>query len=92
MRLKAKIKRLSKTNIIENYIDQEFWDKRQQCDSSIWFYGISTIVGYLKPNPVFTYVFCRYIKLNYQTVLFLTIQFSISQMVPSIAIYNKQYN
>ena len=22
----------------------------------VWFYGISTIVGYLMPNPVFTYV------------------------------------
>ena len=21
----------------------------------IWFYGISTIVGYLMPNPVYTY-------------------------------------
>ena len=21
-----------------------------------WFYGISTIVGYLMPNPVFTYI------------------------------------
>ena len=50
------------------------------------------------PNPVFTYIsniwfvntFCRYIQLNDQTVLFLTIQFSISQqswMVPSIAMY-----
>ena len=23
----------------------------------VWFYGISTIVGYLMPNPVFTYTF-----------------------------------
>ena len=22
----------------------------------VWFYGISTIVGYLMPNPLFTYV------------------------------------
>ena len=22
----------------------------------VWFYGISTIVGYLMPNPVFTYI------------------------------------
>ena len=36
--------------------------------SLIWFYGISIIVGYLMPNPVFTYIlnkwfantFCRY--------------------------------
>ena len=24
--------------------------------SLVWFYGISTIVGYLMSNPVFTYV------------------------------------
>ena len=22
----------------------------------VWFYGISTVVGYLMPNPVFTYI------------------------------------
>ncbi len=22
----------------------------------VWFYGISTIVGYLMPNPVYTYI------------------------------------
>ena len=59
--------------------------------------GISTIVGYLTLNPVFTYLFdiwivntfCRYTQLKDQAVLFLTIQFSISQqsyMVPSIVI------
>ena len=53
----------------------------------VWFYGISTIVGYLMLNPVFTYIwniwfvntFCRYTQLNHQTILFLTIQVSISQ-------------
>ena len=58
----------------------------------IWFglvvlYGISTIVGYLMLNLVFPYIlniwfvniFCRCTQLNDQTVLFLTIQFSISQ-------------
>ena len=48
----------------------------------VWFYGISNIVGYLMPNPVFTFIlniwfvntFCRYTQLNDQTVLF-----SISQ-------------
>ena len=52
----------------------------------VWFYGISTIVGYLMPNTVFTYTlniwfvntFCRYTQLNNQSVLFLTIQFSKS--------------
>ena len=34
----------------------------------VWFYGISTIVGYLMPNP-FLYI---------STVLFQTFQFSIS--------------
>ena len=24
--------------------------------NKVWFYGISTIVGYLMPNPVYTYV------------------------------------
>ena len=71
----------------------------------VWFgfYGKSTIVGYLISNPVFTYIlitwfinlFCRYIQLKDQTVLFLTIQFSIShqnQIVPSVAVYHKQFN
>ena len=51
----------------------------------VWFYGISTIVDYLMPNPDFTRIF------NDQTVIFLTLQFSISkqsQMVPSIAMYH----
>ena len=26
----------------------------------LWFYGISTIVGYLIPNPVYTYILDRY--------------------------------
>ena len=46
----------------------------------VWFYGISTIVGNLIPNPVFIYVLDisfenklgRYTQLNDQTVLFLT--------------------
>ena len=54
----------------------------------IVFYDIlSTIFGYLMPNSVLTYMwnilfidtFCRYTQLNDQTVLFLTIQFSIRQ-------------
>ena len=24
--------------------------------SVVWFYGISTIVGYLMPNPLYTYI------------------------------------
>ena len=51
----------------------------------VWFDGISTIIGYLMPNPVFTYIlsiwfgnaFCRYTQLKDQTVLFITIQFNI---------------
>ena len=23
----------------------------------VWFYGISTIIGYLMPNPLYTYIF-----------------------------------
>ena len=26
----------------------------------IWFYGTSTIVGYLMPNPLYTYILCTY--------------------------------
>ena len=48
----------------------------------VWSGGISTIVGYVMPNPVFTYMlnmwyvnrFCSYTQLNDQTI-----QFSISQ-------------
>ena len=55
----------------------------------VWFYDISTTVGYLMPNPVFTHIlnkwfvntFYRYTQLNDQTVPFLTIQFSLSQYV-----------
>ena len=55
----------------------------------VWFYGISTLVGYLMPNPVYIYIyiyisniwfvntFYRYTQLNYLTVLFLIIQFSM---------------
>ena len=53
----------------------------------VCFFGPSTIVGYLMPNPIFTYIldvwfvntFWRYTQLNDQTVLFLINQFSISQ-------------
>ena len=49
--------------------------------SLVWFDGISTFVGSLMPDPVFTYIlnigflntFCRYTQLNIPTVLFLTI-------------------
>ena len=45
-----------------------FWKLIQLWFSLVWFYGISTIIGYLMPNPVFTYIFsiwlvntlCRY--------------------------------
>ena len=40
----------------------------------VWFYGISTIVGYLMPNPF----------LYNKTVLFQAIQFSISTQFSSI--------
>ena len=37
---------------------------------------------------------CRYAQFNDQTVQFLTIQFSMSQseMVPTVAMYNLQFN
>ena len=45
--------------------------------SLVWFYGISTIVGYLMPNSVFTYVlniwfvntFCRYTESSHKITL-----------------------
>ena len=53
----------------------------------VWFYCISTLAGSLMPIPVFTYILdiqlvnisSRYTQLNDQIVLFLTIQFSLSQ-------------
>ena len=45
----------------------------------VWFYGISTFVGYLTPNPFL----CKL------SVLFQTIQFSMStQFVKNISISN----
>ena len=29
---------------------------KDKLKSLVWFYGISTIVGYLMPNPVYTYI------------------------------------
>ena len=43
----------------------------------VWFYGRSTI--FYISNIWFVNSFCRYTQLNDQTVLFQTIQFSISQ-------------
>ena len=53
----------------------------------VWFYGTSNVIGYLMTNLVFTYIsniwfvntFSRYTQLKGQTVLFLTIQFTIYQ-------------
>ena len=53
-----------------------------------WFYDISTVVGYQMLNPVFTHIlnkpllntFCGYRQLNYQTLLFLTIWFSVNHL------------
>ena len=44
----------------------------------VWFYGISTIVGYLMPDPILTYIlnvlfintFCRYTQLNVKQFYF----------------------
>ena len=56
----------------------------------VWFYGISTIEGYLMPNPVYTYILnifmiCKHILL----VKFLNeheLFFAHNKMVLSIAI------
>ena len=31
----------------------------------IGFYGISTILGYLMPNPLYTYIYIKYIRLGW---------------------------
>ena len=56
------------------------------CVCVVWF-SFYDIDGYLMPNPVFTYIlyirsintFSWYTQLNKQTVLFTTIEFSVSQ-------------
>ena len=48
----------------------------------IWFYGISTIVGYLMPNP-FLYI---------KTVLFQTIQFNLSLNVKIVLFQITQFS
>ena len=58
----------------------------------VWLYGISTVVGYLMQNPLFSYIlnirfinsFCRYNQLKELTVLFLTIQFNKSWVLGHI--------
>ena len=40
---------------------QNFFFQKSQC--WLWFYGISTIVGYLMLNPVYTYMICKHILL-----------------------------
>ena len=65
--------------------------------SLVWFYGLSTIVGYLIPNsflyiqavPFQTIQFSIstvfvYTQLNVKTILFQTVQFSISTQFSSI--------
>ena len=53
----------------------------------VWFSDISTILGYLMSNPVFTYIsnilfvnIFRYAQLNKLTVLFKTIQLIMSYL------------
>ena len=61
--------------------------------SLVQLYGI---VGYLMPNPVFTYIlviwfvetFCRYTQLNDQTVLFKNIQSGVGQLSWIVWQYN----
>ena len=69
------------------------WWWKHNCSTGIegyvWFYGISNIVGYLMPNPFFTYKhfyfkqfswtgnsFFVYAQLNVKIVLFQAIRFS----------------
>ena len=70
--------------------------------SLIWFYGISTIVGHIMPNPFYTYKqfyfkqfslagvqFFVYTQLKVKTVLFQIIQFIISIISNMITNYKK---
>ena len=50
----------------------------------VWFHGISTIVGYLIPNPVYTYIKYMICKL----ILLITFLNELVPMVPNIAMYH----
>ena len=64
-----------------------------RADRLVWFYGISTIVAYLMPNPIrykIKHQSSVYTKLNDQTVLFLIIQFSRSHLF-ALSLNAKQF-
>ena len=46
-----------------DYISFCAWEKHE----SIWFYGLSAIVGYLMPNTVYTYKWCTPVLLRTPT-------------------------
>ena len=65
---------------------KENFKRKKNISDLVWFYDISTIVGYSVLNSVFADVkylilnlFWRYTQFNDQTDLFLTIQFSLGQ-------------
>ena len=100
---------------MKNFIeDLNWWNKYKRKKESkkeimfglVRFYGISTIGGYLIPNPVLyisssisnnsvsrKYSFFAYTQLNVKTVLFQTIQLNIStQLKCEKQFYSKQFS
>ena len=63
-----------------------------------WFYGISTIVGYLKLNPVNTYQIymilntCQKLDSSMYCYVSLTIHLNISYLLMTEQFYFKQFN
>ena len=57
--------------------------------TSVWFYGISTIIGYLMLNPLYTYMLNIYMKTHFVNNIFKQAWvnlFAHSLMVSSISI------
>ena len=67
---KKKKKKKKKKNLNKeycNYVDQIklnkliSWKKKKKTGLRlVWFYGISFIIGYLMPNPLYTYILNMY--------------------------------
>ena len=47
---------------IYDRISHQSWYMSTEHIDLLWFYGISTIVGYLMPNPLYTYILNIYDK------------------------------
>ena len=49
----------------------------------VWFYGISTFVGYLMPNPLYTYIFNIYNLVWFGLVWFYGISNIVGYLMPN---------